>query len=259
MSKKLLPRIIPCLLLKNDALVKTVRFQNPSYVGDPVNAIKIYNEKEVDELIFLDIIASEEGRKPNYDILKHIADECFMPLCYGGGIKTIEEIRMIFSIGVEKISLNSSAIKTPSLISETAKLFGSQSIIVSIDIKKTIWGKYEVYSCRGTKSIKIDPVSYAKKVEQLGAGEILLTSIDKEGTWEGYDTEIIKKVTSAVNIPVIANGGAGNIADFSRAYKSGASAMATGSLVVYQKKGMGVLINFPKRNDLMDSFFNKTN
>lgn len=242
---------MPCLLLMNKGLVKTVNFKNPGYVGDPINAVKIFNEKEVDELVFLDITASQEGRIPDVKVINEIATECFMPLCYGGGVTTLESMKQIFGIGVEKVSLNTAAVENPELITEGASVFGSQSIIVSMDVKKNFWGKYEVYYKRGTKSTGEHPVNFAKKMEQLGAGEILVTSIDKEGTWDGYDTDLLKMITSAVKIPVIANGGAGTISHLADGVnKGGASAVAMGSMTVYQKKGLGVLINFPSRKDL---------
>lgn len=242
---------MPCLLYLNKGLYKTVKFKNPSYVGDPINAIKIYNEKEVDELVFLDITASIEGREPDYKVISNIATECFMPLCYGGGITKFSQVQKIMEIGVEKVSLNHSAIENPALITEAANAFGSQAIIVSIDVKKNFWGKYEVMKNRGAKSIGENPVEFAKKMEELGAGELLLTSVDREGTWEGYDLELIKQVTSVVKIPVIANGGAGNLQHLEQAEKTAkASGLALGSMAVYQKKGMGVLINFPKRQEL---------
>ena len=244
-------RVMPCLLLMNKGLYKTVKFKNPDYVGDPINAIKIYNEKEVDELIFLDILASQERKEPDYKVIADIASECFMPLCYGGGITKLEEVKRILEIGVEKISLNTSAIENPKLITEIANSFGNQSVIVSIDVKKNFWGKLEVYKNRGTKSIAENPVTFAKKMEEYGAGELLITNIEKEGTWDGYDIDLIRSITSAVSIPVIANGGAGNLVHLESAVKdANASAVAMGSMVVYQKKGFGVLINFPKRNDL---------
>lgn len=244
-------RVMPCLLFYNKGLYKTVKFKNPSYVGDPINAIKIFNEKEVDELIFLDITASMEHREPDYKVISNIATECFMPLCYGGGITKFDQVKRIMEIGVEKVSLNHSAIENPQLITEAARAFGSQAIIVSIDVKKNFWGKYDVMKNRGTKSIGENPVAFAKRMEELGAGEILLTSIDREGTWDGFDIELIKQITSVVNIPVIASGGAGNLRHLEEAEKAAkASALALGSMVVYQKKGMGVLINFPKRQEL---------
>lgn len=242
---------MPCLLFDNGSLVKTVKFNNSSYVGDPVNAIKIFNEKEVDELIFLDIKASTENNQPSFDIISEIASECFMPLTYGGGVNNIEDMKKIFKIGVEKISLNTEAINNPSLITEASKIFGSQSLIVSIDVKKNFWGKYEVYSKKLGKALKINPVEFAIKMEQYGAGEILLTSVDREGTWDGFDLNLIKSITSVVNIPVIACGGAGKLKDISDAvHIGGASAVAIGSMAVYQKKNLGVLINFPKEKDL---------
>jgi cyclase len=228
-----------------------VKFRDPSYIGDPINAIKIYNEKEVDELIFLDITASAENREPNYKVISDIASECFMPLCYGGGISTLDQVKRIMEIGVEKVSLNRSAIQDPGLVTSAAKAFGSQAVIVSIDVKKNFWRKYEVVGKRGTSSTGENPVSFAKRMVEIGAGEILLTSVDREGTWEGYDTELLRQVTESVNVPVIANGGAGNLAHLQQAVEVGhASALALGSMVVYQKKGMGVLINFPAREQL---------
>lgn len=254
-NRKMIPRIMPCLLLKDGALVKTVQFKNPAYIGDPINAIKIYNEKEVDELIFLDIDASMENRKPSFNIIRHISTECFMPLCYGGGINSVDDMKEIFNIGVEKVSLNNAAIENHKIVEEGAKIFGSQSIVVSMDVKKNIWGKHEVFARKGTKNTKIPAVEFARKMEDLGAGELLVTSIDHEGTWIGYDLDLLKKITSAVTIPVIANGGAGSINDFADAVKiGGASALSTGSMVVYQKKDMGVLINFPLRHNLNQLF-----
>lgn len=255
MNKTLIPRVIPCLLFQNGSLVKTKKFKNPSYVGDAINAIKIYNNKEVDELIFLDILASKENRNPNLQIIKEIATECFMPLCYGGGLRNLNVLKEIFNIGVEKVSINTYAIENPDFIKQAAREFGNQSIVVSIDVKKNFLGKYEVYSKGGTVNTHLDPIDFAKKVEENGAGEILLTSIDKEGTWLGFDIELIKKITASVGIPVIANGGAGKLEDVKTAViQGGAHAVALGSMVVYQKKDLGVLINFPKRSDLVKLF-----
>ncbi|MGE5406731.1 MAG: AglZ/HisF2 family acetamidino modification protein [Methanosarcina sp.] len=241
-------RIIPCLLLRDEALVKTVKFQKYSYIGDPVNTCRIFNELEVDELAFLDITASRENRGPNYRILQEIANECFMPLSYGGGITTVEQAGKVLGTGFEKIVLNTSAFSHPQIICEIADRFGSQSIIVSIDVKKSLLGKYDVYSISGTRNQKKNPVEWAMEAEALGAGEILLTSIDREGSWKGFDIELIKKVTSSVSVPVIAHGGAGKPQDIIDAVIQGeASAAAIGSLVVYQAKDMGVLVNFPDR------------
>ena len=239
-------RIIPCLLLKDDSLVKTVNFKNASYIGDPVNTARIFNELEVDELTLLDISATNNNKKPDFKILTELADECFMPLAYGGGINTFEDAKKIFKIGIEKIIINSAAFTNPSLITQLAEHFGNQAIVVSIDVKKNMFGKYQVYSNSGTKKQKVDPVIWAKELEQLGAGEILLTAIHQEGTWNGFDTNIIERISNAVNIPIIANGGASSISDIGKAVKEGqASAVSLGSMVVYQNKGMGVLVNFP--------------
>jgi cyclase len=244
-------RVMPCLLVKNRKLVKTVKFKNPAYIGDPVNAIKIYNEKEVDEIVVLDITASLEKRAPDYDFLRLIADECFMPLCYGGGVDNVDAAKKIFEIGAEKVSVNSCAAKDKNFIRSLADLFGSQSIVVSIDVKKNLFGKYQVFTLGGTEATGRDPAEYAVEMEKAGVGEIFLTSIDRDGTWEGYDINLIKKVASEVNIPIICCGGARSIKDFGKAVREGgASALAAGSMVVYQGKGLGVLINFPEKNDI---------
>ena len=239
-------RIIPALLLRNESLVKTVRFNKFTYIGDPCNTVRIFNELEVDELLFLDICATRERRGPNLKILTDIANECFMPLGYGGGIQHIEQAKAVFDIGFEKISINTASIYSPKIITKLAKIYGSQAVICSIDVKRNFFGQYRVRGESGLKNSGIDPVKWAKELESRGAGELLLTSIDREGTWDGFDLDLVKKVTEAVNIPVIAHGGAGNIRDVeSVVKKSDASAVALGSLLVFQKKGMGVLINFP--------------
>lgn len=244
-------RVIPCLLLNEDSLVKTVKFENPSYIGDPVNTVRIFNELEVDELLFLDISASKENREINFHILEEIANECFMPLAYGGGIKSVADIKKILQIGLEKVAINSEAFSHPELITNAAAQFGSQSIIGAIDIKKNFWGKYEVYSHSGTQKQKVDAVEWAKQLEKLGVGEILLTAIHKEGMWSGFDINLIQQITRAVNVPVIANGGANDIFSIGKAiHDGGASATALGSMVVYQAKDMGVLVNFPDRQKL---------
>jgi cyclase len=244
-------RLMPCLLVSDGRLVKTVKFKNPAYIGDPVNAIKIYNEKEVDELILLDITATLEGRKPNFAFLSEVANECFMPLAYGGGVRDLEDIKRIFSLGIEKVAINSYAVENPAFIEKAATTFGSQSILLSLDVKKNLFGKYGVYTQGGRQGTSYDPVAWAVEAERLGAGEILLNSIDQDGTMEGYDLRLIKKVTEAVHVPVIACGGAGKLHDFQAAVaEGGASAVAAGSMVVYQGKNKGVLINFPSRDDL---------
>lgn len=246
-------RVMPCLLLEDGRLVKTVRFKKPTYVGDPINAVKIYNEKEVDELILLDITATNENRKPPFDLIEEVAGECFMPLTYGGGIRSIEDIKRIHNLGAEKVAINSQAAETPELIRQAADLFGSQSIVVSIDAQKSLLGKYKVCSHGGSRSTGIDPVTYARQMEDLGAGEILLNAIDCDGTMNGFDVNLINMVAAAVNIPLIALGGAGGIDDLVAAVtRGGASAVAAGSLFVYQGKQRAVLINFPTRRELED-------
>ena len=244
-------RVMPCLLLRGRGLVKTVKFRNPVYVGDPINTVVIYNEKEVDELIFLDITATPNQKEPPYQLISEIATECFMPVTYGGGIRSLEAAKKIFSLGVEKCAINSYAFEQPDFLTEAANIFGNQSIVVSIDVKKTRFGKYLVFTHGGCKNTNLDPVTYAKRMEGAGAGEILLTSIDRDGTFSGYDLELIQMVTSEVTIPVIACGGAGTIEDFGAAIKTGgADAVASGSMVVYQGNHRAVLINFPKKQNL---------
>nr|WP_320161325.1 AglZ/HisF2 family acetamidino modification protein [uncultured Methanoregula sp.] len=244
-------RVIPCLLLKGQGLVKTVAFTDPKYVGDPINAVKIFNDKEVHELVFLDITASIEKRAPRLDYIADIASECFMPLGYGGGIRTVKQAEDIFNRGVEKIILNSYAVENPSFIQELADLFGSQSIVVSVDVKKNFLGNYQTYTYSGKTRTQWDPVTWAKEAERLGAGEIFLNSIDRDGKMNGYDIPLIKKITENVGIPVIACGGAGNILDFGKAiHEGGASAVSAGSLFVFHGKYKAVLINFPSDEEL---------
>ncbi len=244
-------RIIPALLLSNESLVKTIKFKNSKYIGDPVNTVKIFNELEVDELMFLDIGATTQNNTPNYKVLKEIANECFMPLSYGGGVKSFEIAKIIFDIGFEKIVLNSQVYVNQKIVSEISAHYGNQAVVVSIDVKKNIFGKYEVWINSGKINTKLDPLTWAKKVEELGAGEILLTSIDREGSWKGFDIDLVSKISNSVSIPVIAHGGAGNINDINDVIKmGGASAVALGSMLVYQQKNMGVLINFPDKTEL---------
>ena len=243
-------RVMPCLLLRNSKLVKTIRFKDPDYIGDPVNAVKIYNDKEVDELIFLDITATIDQKQPNLKTIGEIASECFMPMTYGGGIRSTDDMRRIYGMGVEKIAINSYAVENPDIIRKASAIFGSQSVLVAIDVKRKMMGGYEVYTYSARKGTRLDPVDWAKRAQELGAGEILLTSIDRDGTYEGYDTELIGKVASSVNIPIIACGGAGRIEDFAKAVEAGASACAAGSMVVYQGKRKGVLINFPSQKEI---------
>ena len=245
------PRVIPCLLLRGESLVKTVNFGKYGYIGDPLNTCRIFNELEVDELVFLDITASRERRAPNFTILQEIANECFMPLSYGGGIQDVNTAEIIFRIGFEKIVLNTAPFDDPDLIARLARAFGSQSVIAAIDVKRNLFGKYQVRSLSGTVNQKQHPVDWAREMEARGAGEILLTSIDLEGTWKGFDLDLIRIVADAVRIPVIGHGGCGAVEHISSAIHQGrASAVALGSMVVYQKKGLGVLVSFPDQDEL---------
>lgn len=248
-------RIIPTLLLRNESLVKTVRFGKFTYVGDPANTVRIFNELEVDELLFLDITASRERRGLNLKVLADIADECFMPLGYGGGIFNLSQAKSVFEIGFEKVVINTHAVNNIELISEIANRYGSQAVIASIDVKKTLFGNKTVRTLGGTFNTNKEPVYWAKEVEKKGAGEILLTSIDHEGTWNGFDYELVKSVADAVSIPVIAHGGAGSLNHIGKVVKeSNASAVAIGSLVVFQKKDMGVLVNYPNKKEIEKQF-----
>lgn len=250
-------RIIPCLLSRNNGLVKTVKFKNPKYLGDPINIIKIFNEKEVDELILLDITATIENRPPDFDYLANLTNECFMPLCYGGGVRSIENMRTLFKIGIEKVAINTYTTENTSFIREAANEFGSQSIVVSIDVKKNLMGKYHIFTHGGRKSTRFDLSDYCKEIACEGAGEILLTSIDRDGSMAGYDLKLIRAVSDAVSIPVVACGGAGNIQHMvEAANQGGASAVAAGSLFVYQGPHRAVLINYPNINTIKAVFAN---
>jgi len=248
-------RVIPVLLLHNKGLVKTVKFKNPKYVGDPINAIKIFNEKEVDELIFLDIDASKDSRGPNFELIKDFASECFMPVCYGGGVTNIEQMKEIFNLGIEKISLGNIALKDDFFIKEAVKIFGSQSITVTVDIKKSFFGKYQVYDYVNKKAYKKDYIAYVQHLEELGIGEIVINNIDLEGTQKGYDVELMRNIVNSVNIPIIACGGAGKLDDFKNIKeKSNVSAVAAGSFFVFQGKHNAVLITYPKYEELEELF-----
>lgn len=238
-------RIIPVLLLHKAGLYKTIQFKNPGYIGDPINSVKIFNEKEADELVLLDYRASKENTAIDFNKIGEIAGEAFMPMAYGGGIKNFADAKKVFDAGYEKIALNTILFSRPQLVKEIAEVYGAQSIIGSMDVKKNLFGKYKVYSHSGSTSTGHDPVEWAKSLEQYGVGEIMLNAIERDGTWEGYDEGLIEKVSAAVTVPLIACGGAANTGDMKKAVTAGASAVAAGSMFVYQKKGMGVLISFP--------------
>jgi cyclase len=245
------------LLNSNNGLVKTVKFNHPKYIGDPINAIKIFNDKEVDELIFLDINATRLNQKPNFSLIKEIATECFMPICYGGGITSLEEIHKILYSGIEKVSINTAAYSNPNLIKQAANQFGNQSIVVSIDVKKNWRGKQYVYINNGTKNTNETSIEFAQKMEDLGAGELLINSIDKDGTYSGYDLDLIQAISEKVTIPIIACGGASAITDFKKAVEKGASAVAAGSMFVYYGELKSVLINYPSEYEL-DKLYDTT-
>lgn len=244
------PRLIPTLLLKGAGLVKTTRFKDPVYLGDPINIIKIFNDKEVDELILLDIQATPESRGPRLDFLAQVASECFMPVCYGGGVSTLKEIEAVLALGFEKVAINTQALNRPNLLTEGASVFGSQSIVASIDYKRGLLGRYETFTHCGKKGSGLNPVEAAKRMESAGAGEIFLNSIDRDGMMQGYDLALTRKVAEAVSIPVIASGGAGSLEDLGKGITEGkASAVAAGSFFVFQGIHRAVLINVPTPHD----------
>lgn len=247
------PRVIPALLLKGQGLVKTVKFKEPKYLGDPINIVRIFNDKEVDELVLLDITATPEKRGPQFDLLKNIASEAFIPLAYGGGIRSMDDVRKLLSIGIEKLIMNTSAVETPSLVREVADHAGSQAAVVSMDVKKGLLGKYEVLTHCGQKKTGLDPVKHAVEMERMGVGEILINSIDRDGTMQGYDVDLVRRVADAVQVPVVACGGAGNLSHVSEVIKQGhASAAAAGSIFVFQGPLRGVLISYPTPKELKE-------
>ena len=238
-------RIIPVLLLDKGGLYKTVKFKNPGYVGDPINAVKIFNEKEADELLLLDFRATVDKRKIDFGKITEIAGEAFMPMAYGGGITKLDEAKKVFDCGYEKIVLNSVLFENNSLVENITNIYGAQAVVGCMDVKKNFFRKNLVYSHSGKNKTGYTPLEWAAKLEEYGVGEIIINNIDNDGTWEGYNLEVIAEVSAKVKVPVIACGGAGSVDDFRKAVDAGASAVAAGSMFVYQKKGMGVLISFP--------------
>jgi cyclase len=248
-------RVIPVLLLRQRGLVKSIRFKDHIYVGDPVNAIRIFNEKEVDELVVLDIDCSRQGAEPNYDLIRDFASECFMPLSYGGGIQSAAQARRLFGIGVEKVIVNQQTLSNPQLVREIADIAGSSSAVVCIDVKKTLFGGYRVYDHKTGKTTNIDPRAHAESLAKLGAGEVIVNSVDCDGMREGYDLELIRQVAQAVDVPVIACGGAGKLQHMVDAVKQGgASAVAAGSMFVFHGKWRAVLITYPNYDELERAF-----
>jgi imidazole glycerol-phosphate synthase subunit HisF len=244
-------RVIPCLLLRGEGLVKTTKFANPVYVGDPINAIRIFNDKEVDELAFLDITASREGRGPSLQIIRDFASECFMPVAYGGGIRNLDDARQVLAVGIEKIIINTQALRRPELIAEVSREFGAQAVVVSIDAQKKLLGGYEVMAAGGAQKTGLKPAEHARRMVELGAGEILVNSIERDGTQAGYDLALVRSVADAVPVPVIACGGAGSLQHFRDAIIEGhASAVAAGSMFVFHGRHRAVLISYPTRSEL---------
>ena len=247
-------RVIPCLLLKGAGLVKTIRFKDPKYVGDPINAVKIFNEKEVDELIFLDITATREQREPPFAMIEQIASECFMPVAYGGGVTSVEQAAHIIALGIEKIVINAAALRTPDLVRRLSDRIGASSTVVGIDVKKDLFGRYRVYDHARQKTIDSGPAEQATRMAAAGAGEIFLNDVMRDGTGAGFDLDLVRDVTSAVDVPVIVCGGAGALEDLRLATTAGASAVAAGSLFVYMGKHRAVMINYPSYAVLQELF-----
>lgn len=248
-------RVIPVLLLKGRSLYKTISFKAPTYVGDPINSVKIFNDKGVDELIILDIAATREGKQPDLGFLREFSEECFIPLCYGGGINSVASAEAILRVGVEKVSVNTAALVRPQLIREIADAVGSQSIVGSVDVKRGFLGGVKVARTgSGVKATNLEPAAWARELVDLGAGEIMVNSVDLDGTGKGYELEVIRAVSQAVNVPVIACGGAGNLDDFKQAVGAGAAAVAAGQMFVFHGRHRAVLINYPSSSDLDEAF-----
>lgn len=240
-------RVMPCLLLRGHGLVKTRKFKDPVYLGDPVNAVRIFNEKEVDELVILDIDASREGREPDYEVIAEIAGECFMPVAYGGGVSTLEQARRLIRCGVEKVVINTAATESCDVIRETAKVFGRQAVVGAIDVKKTLLGGYRVVSKSASVEVRTPLDEHVQALVAAGAGEIFLNSVDRDGMMEGYDLQLIRRVAQQVSVPVVACGGAGTVEHLAAAvHEGGASAVAAGSMFVFHGRLRAVLINYPQ-------------
>lgn len=239
-------RVIPCLLLSGQGLVKTQKFKNPVYIGDAINAVRIFSEKEVDELCLLDIDASKDGQEPNYQLIEELAGECFMPLAYGGGVRNMDQVYRLIRSGVEKIVINSTLCEDTTIIREISDTFGSQAVMAAIDVRKSMFGKYKIYSHSGSTEVKAGLESHIEALNTAGVGEIFINSIDKDGTMTGFDLDLIKKVSERTNVPVIACGGAGNEQHLKDAINiGGASAVAAGSMFIFHGKHRAVLINYP--------------
>jgi len=249
------PRVIPILLLKNLGLVKSVKFKDYNYIGDPINAVKLFNDMKADELVFLDILATKESRTVSLEFVRNVGEEANMPFSVGGGIRTINDIREIINAGAEKVVINSYAIENPDFISQAADTFGSSTIVVSIDVKRNLFGKQQIYGFAGTKAAKFSPLEFALLMQEKGAGEIIVNSIERDGMMVGYDIMLIKQIADTLTIPVVAVGGAGTLNDFKQVVSEGhASAVAAGSMFVYYGPRKAVLINYPSREELTKLF-----
>lgn len=251
-------RVMPCLLLKNGGLVKTIKFKDEQYIGDPLNAVRIYNQKEVDELVIFDISRTINGKSIDFVLIEKIASQCFMPVCYGGGVKTLADFKSLFTLGVEKVSVSSLLFDQPDVVREAVNIYGSQSIVGTIDIYKPFFrSQYRIKTHCGRLKRSMPSAEIVGYCEDLGVGEIIINNIDKDGTWEGFDTDLLQSVTAQATVPVVAVGGAGGLGDIQSAVQiGGASAVCIGSMAVFQSKGMGVLIKFPKLSDLEKLFGN---
>ena len=241
------PRIIPSLLVKNGGLVKTQNFASPKYVGDPINAVKIFNEKEVDEIIVVDIDATVLGREPDYTLIKNLAAECRMPLCYGGGVKRVDQVERIISLGVEKVAISSAAVSDPEIVAKAAQVVGGQSVVVVMDVKKSRFGsKYELRTHNASKRTGLAPIEFARKAEKFGAGEVVVNAIDRDGVMKGYDLELIRSIREAISLPMTALGGAGSLEDIRRLVNTfGIIGACAGSFFVFKGVYRAVLISYP--------------
>jgi len=248
-------RVIPSLLLKGQGFVKGKKFRDHKYIGDPINSIRIFNEKQADEILILDISCTLNGTAPNFELLSELSSQAFMPLSYGGGITSLEQVEKLFKIGFEKVVLNSIVFQNPNFISEAVSIAGSSSVVVSMDVKKNFFGKYDIFSHSGSKKQAIDPLEFAKKVEQLGAGELIVCNIDREGTRFGYDVTFLHKIVTQVSVPVIASGGAGSLNDFQIAVKNArVAAVSAGAFFVFHGKHDAVLIQYPEYKSINKLF-----
>lgn len=249
------PRVIPVMLLRGSGLVKTVRFDAPKYLGDPRNTVRIFNEKEVDELVLLDILATPDKREPQFDLVREIVSEAFMPIAYGGGLRTADDCRRMLGVGVEKVVVNTAACERPDLVGQLAAELGSSTVVAAMDVRRRLLGKYEVCARAGKTRTGREPVAWARELEDRGVGEIMLTAIDRDGTMSGYDLELVRSVTAAVSVPVVACGGAGCVADLGKVIVEGhAAAAAAGSLFVFRGRHRAVLISFPTAQELGAAF-----